>query len=73
MSGSLFAQAPDVIDWALAAAPRAMRDAATVIEWKPDYTYDLEAGHEPSRVLRSIERAGPVAVQCTSVGNLDRG
>jgi len=74
--GAAFAQSADEsIDRALAAAPRNMRDAATVIQWKDDGTYDtLKKG---SNRLFCYDRSGepgrqPFAVQCTSLGNLDR-
>lgn len=60
---------------ALAAAPRQMRDAATVVKWKDDGTYDtLKKG---TNRLVCYDRSGepgrqPFAVQCTSIGNLDR-
>ena len=63
------------IERALAAAPRQMRDGATVIKWKPDYTYEtLKKG--TNRIV-CFDRSGepgeqPFAVQCTSIGNLDR-
>jgi hypothetical protein len=42
VAASAFAQAPDqaAIDKALVAAPAQLKAAATVIKWKPDYTYD---------------------------------
>ncbi len=63
------------IDKALAAAPRQMRDAATVIRWKADNTYEtLKKG---TNRLVCYDRSGEpgraaFAVQCTSIGNLDR-
>ena len=76
VSGITFAQTPDdTINRALAAAPAQMREGATVIKWKPDYTYDtLKKG---TNRLVCYDRSGeagrqPFAVQCTSVGNLDR-
>src|SRR4029077_13501308 len=60
---------------ALAAAPQQMREGATVIKWKADYTYDtLKKG---TNRLVCYDRSGepgrqPFAVQCTSVANLDR-
>jgi len=63
------------IDRALAAAPRQMREAAAVIKWKPDYTYEtLKKG---TNRLVCYDRSGEpgeqaFAVQCTSVGNLER-
>ena len=63
------------IDRALAAAPRQMREGAAVIKWKPDYTYEtLKKG---TNRLVCYDRSGEpgeqaFAVQCTSVGNLER-
>jgi hypothetical protein len=77
ISASVFAQAPadPSIERALAAAPRNMKEGATVIKWKPDFTYDtLKKG---TNRLVCFDRSGepgeqPFAVQCTSIGNLDR-
>ena len=76
VSTSGFAQTPaDTIDRALAAAPRQMKEGATVIKWKADNTYDtLKKG---TNRLVCYDRSGepgqqPFAVQCTSVGNLPR-
>ena len=76
VSTSAFAQTTqETIDRALAAAPRQMREGATVIKWKPDFTYDtLKKG--TNRIV-CFDRSGepgeqPFAVQCTSIGNLDR-
>jgi hypothetical protein len=76
VSTSALAQTPqETIERALAAAPRQMKDGATVIKWKPDFTYDtLKKG--TNRIV-CFDRSGepgeqPFAVQCTSVGNLDR-
>lgn len=75
-STATFAQTPEEsIERALAAAPRQMREGATVIKWKPDNTYDtLRKG---TNRLVCYDRSGepgrqPFAVQCSSVGNLDR-
>jgi hypothetical protein len=63
------------IERALAAAPRQMKEAATVIKWKPDFTYEtLKKG---TNRLVCYDRSGepgrqPFAVQCTSLANLDR-
>jgi hypothetical protein len=63
------------VDTALLAAPAALRNGATVIRWKADYTYDtLRKG--TSRLV-CYERSGlpgqlPFSVQCTSLANLDR-
>jgi hypothetical protein len=77
LAGSAFAQTPaeDPVEKALTAAPRNLREAATVIKWKPDYTYDtLKKG---TNRLVCYDQSGwpneqPFSVQCTSLGNLDR-
>jgi hypothetical protein len=76
ISTGAFAQAPDdPIERALAAAPRQMKEGATVIKWKPDGTYDtLRKG---TNRLVCYDQSGepteqPFSVQCTSLGNLDR-
>lgn len=64
-----------IIERALAAAPARAREGAAVIKWNPDQTYEtLKKG--TSRLV-CYDRSGepgeqPFAVQCTSVGNLDR-
>ena len=70
------AQTPEeTIERALAAAPRQMKEGATVIKWKADNTYDtLKKG---TNKLVCYDRSGdpgaqPFAVQCTSLANLDR-
>jgi hypothetical protein len=74
-TGALAQTTQETIDRALAAAPRNMRDGATVIKWKPDFTYEtLKQG--TNRIV-CFDRSGepgeqPFAVQCTSVGNLER-
>ena len=78
ISVSMFAQTPadsTGMDRALAAAPAQMREGATVIKWKADYTYEtLKKG--TNRLVcydRSGEPGRPAfAVQCTSLANLDR-
>jgi hypothetical protein len=75
LAACALAQATTDIDRALAAAPAQQREGATVIKWKPDYTYDtLKKG--TNRLVcydRSNEAGRPAfAVQCTSIGNLDR-
>jgi len=76
LSTSAFAQTTEeTIEKALAAAPRNAKEGATVIKWKPDYTYEtLKKG---TNRLVCYDRSGepgqqPFAVQCTSVANLDR-
>jgi hypothetical protein len=69
------AQTSPEIDKALAAAPAQMKDAATVIKWKSDFTYDtLKKG---TNRLVCYERpilpgAQPFSVECTSIANLER-
>jgi hypothetical protein len=63
------------IEKALAAAPKNMRDAATVIKWKPDFTYEtLKKGTNQLVCYDRADQAGrqPFAVQCTSLANLPR-
>jgi len=76
ISTSAFAQTTaETIERALAAAPARMKEGATVIKWKADNTYEtLKKG---TNRLVCYDRSGepgqqPFAVQCTSVGNLDR-
>ena len=75
LSSAVFAQTPEEIDKALLPAPRAMKDAATVIKWKPDFTFDtLRKG---TNNLVCYDQSGwpneqPFSVQCTSLANLDR-
>ena len=76
VSISALAQAPDaVVEKALLAAPANLREAATVIKWKPDYTYDtLRKG---TNRLVCYDRSGAplqqaFSIECTSLGNLER-
>ena len=76
VSISALAQAPaEDIEKALVASPANLREGATVIKWKPDYTYDtLKKG--ASRLV-CYDRSGfpgqlPYSIECTSVANLDR-
>lgn len=76
ISAGAFAQTTEqTIDRALAAAPRQMHDAATVIKWKADGTYEtLKKG---TNKLVCYDRSGEegrqaFAVQCTNLANLDR-
>lgn len=65
----------DPIERALAAAPRNMKEGATVIKWNADGTYEtLKKG---TNKLVCYDRSGepgrqPFAVQCTSIANLER-
>lgn len=76
VSAGGFAQtAEETIQKALLAAPRQMKEGATVIKWKADFTYDtLKKG---TNRLVCYDRTGqpgqqPFAVECTSIANLDR-
>ena len=76
VSTSAYAQTTaEIIERALAAAPGRAAEGAAVIKWNPDYTHvTLKEG--TSRLV-CFDRSGepgrpPFAVQCTSVGNLDR-
>ncbi len=76
IAAGAFAQTPtEGFDRALAAAPKQMHDGATVIKWKDDGTYEtLKKG---TNRLVCYDRSGEpgrqaFAVQCTSLGNLDR-
>jgi hypothetical protein len=65
------------VDRALLAAPPNpnLRNQATVIKWKPDFTYDtLRKG---TNRLVCYDRSGqpgqqPFSIECTSLGNLER-
>src|SRR6202795_3167459 len=77
LSFPTLAQAQDdpAIAKAVLAAPAQLRDGATVIKWKPDFTYDtLKKG--TSRLV-CYDRSGlpeqqAFSIECTSVANLDR-
>ena len=76
VSTGAFAQAPaDAISTPLLAAPANLREGATVIKWKPDFTYDtLKKG---TNRLVCYDRSGfpgqqAYSLECTSLGNLDR-
>jgi len=76
LSAAGFAQTTaEIVDRALAAAPRQMKDGATVIKWNADFTYEtLKKG---ANRMVCYDRSGEpgrqaFAVQCTSIGNLDR-
>src|SRR5919108_4352191 len=63
------------VDKALIAAPGSQRDQATVIKWKPDFTY--ETLRKGTNRLVCYDRSGfplqqPFSVQCTSIANLER-
>jgi len=75
LSVSAFAQTSPEIEKAVLAAPAQLKDAATVIKWKADFTYDtLRKG---TNRLVCYERPvqpndPPFSVECTSIANLER-
>ncbi len=74
-SACVFAQDQAAIDKALLAAPPNQKAGATVIKWKPDYTYDtLKKG---TNKLVCYDKSGlqgqpAFLVECTNLGNLER-
>ena len=76
-AGAVLAQDPNqaAIDKALLAAPGNLKAGATVIKWKPDFTYDtLRKG---TNRLVCYDKSGQpemqaFMVECTSIANLDR-
>ena len=76
VSTSALAQAPAAdIEKALLAAPANMKEGATVIKWKPDFTYEtLRKG--TNRLVcfdkSGMPKAQPFMIECTSIANLDR-
>jgi hypothetical protein len=75
LSSGAFAQASPEIDKALLAAPAQLAKEATVIKWKPDFTYDtLRKG---TNRLVCFDKSGlpgqlPFSIECASIGNMDR-
>jgi len=72
-----FAQSSDatMIENAMAAAPRQMRDGITVVKWKADFTYDtIKKGTNPMVCYDISGEPGraPFYVECTSLANLPR-
>lgn len=71
-----FAQAPPAdLEKALAAAPARDREAATVIKWNPDHTYETLRKGTNSWVCydqSGLPSEQPYSVQCTSIKNLER-
>lgn len=75
VSAGAFAQDQAAIDKALLAAPAQLKAGATVVKWKPDFTYDtLKKG--TNRLVcydkSGMPTAQPFMVECTSIANLDR-
>jgi hypothetical protein len=74
-SAGAFAQDQAAIDKALLAAPANLKAGATVIKWKPDFTY--ETLRKGTNRLVCYDKSGQpnlpaFIVECTSIGNLDR-
>jgi hypothetical protein len=80
LATSAMAQTPapaaaDPYAYMLAAAPANQRADATIIKWKPDFTYDtLKKG---TNRMVCYDRSGlplqqPFSIECTSIANLDR-
>lgn len=74
-----FAQSDQAyIDKATLAAPNAaLKKAAMVIKWKPDYTYDVVRPGANASALVCYDKSGapgqrPLSVECTNQGNLKR-
>jgi hypothetical protein len=76
LSGAAYAQAPaEVIEQAVAKSPLRFSGEATLINWKPDHTYDVIRKGNNLLVCydRSDERdRSPFAAQCTNLANLPR-
>ena len=70
------AQSPaEVIEQAIAKSLNPVPGQATIIKWKPDYTYDIVRKGTNKLVCydRSDERGrAPFSAQCTSLANLPR-
>ncbi len=65
----------DPIQKPLLAAPSSLREGATVVKWKPDFTYEILK--QGTNKLVCYDRSGAptqqaFAVECTQLGNLPR-
>ena len=82
MTAGMWAQAPapapaasSEIETALLAAPAQMRKEATVIKWKPDFTYEtIRKGTNRLVCFDSstLPNQQPFSVECSSEANLER-
>lgn len=76
LPAAVWAQAAsEEIEKPLAALPAQLRQSATVIKWKPDYTYEtLKQG--TSRLVCYDQSGLPgqqaFSLECTNIGNLER-
>jgi hypothetical protein len=74
-AGTLVQAQDPAIEKALLPAPRQMKDGATVIKWKSDFTYDtLRKGTNRLVCYERPVQPGqqPFSVECTSIANLER-
>lgn len=74
VSTGVFAQSPD-IETPLLAAPANLREGATVIKWKPDFTYEtLKKGTNRLVCYDRSRQPGQqsFSLECTSIANIDR-
>jgi len=72
---SALAQSQSEIDTALLAAPAPLKAAATVIKWKPDFTYDtLRKGTNRLVCFDKSNMPGqqPFSIECSSIANVER-
>ena len=70
-----FAQTSPEMEKALLPAPAQMREGATVIKWKSDFSYDtLRKGTNRLVCYERPVQPGqqPFSVECTSIANLER-
>lgn len=75
VSAGAFAQDQAAIDKALAAAPGQLKGTATVIKWKPDFTYDTlkkGTGKLVCYELSGFPTHPAFMSECTSEANLPR-
>ena len=76
LSASALAQTQEpAIEKALLPAPRQMKEGATVIRWKSDFTYDtLKKGTNRLVCYERPVQPGqqPFSAECTSIANLER-
>ena len=72
---SIGAFAQDDTGKAVLALPANLREAATVIKWKPDFTYDTVKKGTNNLVCYDLSgwpKHPPFTVECTTMANLDR-
>jgi hypothetical protein len=75
LATSAAAQTPAEIENAVAAAPAQLREGATIIKWKPDFTY--ETIRKGTNRLVCMDTSGlpgqqPYSSECSSIANIDR-